>query len=68
MVRPGETIAADGEVEFGQTAIDRSTMTGESVPGEAGEGDTVIGGTIVLTGRIVVRAVRRPAPTPSCRG
>ena len=57
VVRPGETIAADGEVEFGQTAIDRSAMTGESVPGEAGEGDTVIGGTIVLTGRIVVRAV-----------
>ncbi len=57
VVRPGETIAADGEVEFGQTAIDRSTMTGESVPGEAGEGDTVIGGTTVLTGRLVVRAV-----------
>ena len=57
VVRPGETIAADGEVEFGQTAIDRSMMTGESVPGEAGEGDTVIGGTIVLTGRLVVRAV-----------
>jgi heavy metal translocating P-type ATPase len=57
VVRPGEIIAADGEVEFGQTAIDRSMMTGESVPGEAGEGDTVIGGTIVLTGRLVVRAV-----------
>ena len=57
VVRPGETIAADGEVEFGQTAIDRSAMTGESVPGEAGEGDTVVGGTIVLTGRLVVRAV-----------
>jgi heavy metal translocating P-type ATPase len=57
VVRPGEIIAADGEVEFGQTAIDRSMMTGESVPGEAGEGDGVIGGTIVLTGRLVVRAV-----------
>jgi cation-transporting P-type ATPase A/B/Cu+-exporting ATPase len=57
IVRPGEVIAADGEVEFGRTAIDRSTMTGESVPGEADEGDTVIGGTIVLTGRLIVRAV-----------
>jgi len=57
VVRPGETIAADGEVEFGQTAVDRSMMTGESVPGEAAAGDTVIGGTIVLTGRLVVRAV-----------
>jgi cation-transporting P-type ATPase A/B/Cu+-exporting ATPase len=57
VVRPGETIAADGEVEFGQTAVDRSMMTGESVPGEAVEGDGVTGGTVVLTGRVVVRAV-----------
>jgi P-type Cu+ transporter len=57
VVRPGEAIAADGEVEFGRTAVDRSMMTGESVPGEAGEGDAVIGGTIALTGRLVVRAV-----------
>jgi cation-transporting P-type ATPase A/B/Cu+-exporting ATPase len=67
VVRPGETIAADGEVEFGQTAVDRSAMTGESVPGEAGEGDTVIGGTIVLTGRIVVRAVSVGADTQLSR-
>ena len=58
VVRPGETIAADGEVLFGQTAVDRSMMTGESVPAEAGVGDSVVGGTIVLTGRLVVRAVR----------
>ena len=32
-------------------------MTGESVPGEAAEGDSVTGGTVVLTGRLVVRAV-----------
>jgi cation-transporting P-type ATPase A/B/Cu+-exporting ATPase len=57
VVRPGETVAADGEVEFGQTAVDRSMMTGESVPGEAAEGDAVTGGTVVLTGRVVVRAV-----------
>ncbi len=38
VVRPGETIAADGEVEFGQTAVDRSMMTGESVPGRGGRG------------------------------
>ena len=58
VVRPGETIAADGEVLFGQTAVDRSMMTGESVPAEAAEGDGVVGGTIVLTGRLVVRAVK----------
>ncbi len=58
VVRPGQTIAADGEVLFGQTAVDRSMMTGESVPAEAAEGDSVTGGTIVLTGRLVVRAVK----------
>jgi P-type Cu+ transporter len=58
VVRPGETIAADGEVLFGETAVDRSMMTGESVPGEAAEGDTVTGGTVALTGRLVVRAVK----------
>jgi P-type Cu+ transporter len=58
VVRPGETIAADGQVLFGQTAIDRSMMTGESVPGEAAEGDSVTGGTVALTGRLVVRAVK----------
>ena len=63
VVRPGETIAADGEVRFGQTAIDRSMMTGESVPAEAAEGDTVTGGTVVLTGRLVVRADRVGADT-----
>ena len=63
VVRPGQTIAADGEVLFGQTAVDRSMMTGESVPAGAGEGDSVVGGTIVLTGRLVVRAVKVGADT-----
>ena len=58
VVRPGQIIAADGEVMFGQTAVDRSMMTGESVPGEAAEGDSVTGGTVALTGRLVVKTVR----------
>ncbi len=56
IVRPGESIAADGEVLFGRSAVDRSMMTGESVPGEAAERDSVMAGTIALTGRLVVRA------------
>jgi cation-transporting P-type ATPase A/B/Cu+-exporting ATPase len=56
VVRPGETIAADGEVLFGQSAVDRSMMTGESVPADAAEGDSVTGGTVALTGRLIVRA------------
>jgi P-type Cu+ transporter len=58
VVRPGERIAADGEVEFGQSAVDRSMMTGESVPADVAEGDTVAAGTVVVAGRLVVRAVK----------
>jgi Cu+-exporting ATPase len=58
VVRPGERIAADGEVLSGQSAVDRSMMTGESVPVDAAAGDLVTGGTIVLTGRLIVRAVK----------
>jgi Cu+-exporting ATPase len=55
VVRPGETIAADGEVLFGQSAVDRSMMTGESVPAE---GDSVTAGTVAVSGRLIVRAAR----------
>jgi Cu+-exporting ATPase len=58
VVRPGETIAADGEVPFGHSAVDRSMMTGESVPGDVAVGDSVTGGSVALTGRLVVRADR----------
>jgi cation-transporting P-type ATPase A/B/Cu+-exporting ATPase len=58
VVRPGERIAADGQVEFGQSAVDRSMMTGESVPADVAEGDAVTAGTVVMTGRLVVRAVK----------
>jgi heavy metal translocating P-type ATPase len=58
VVRPGERIAADGEVEFGQSAVDRSMMTGESVPADVTEGSLVAAGTVVVAGRLVVRAVK----------
>jgi heavy metal translocating P-type ATPase len=56
VVRPGEKIAADGKVLFGQSEVDRSMMTGESVPAEAAEGDSVVAGTVALSGRLIVRA------------
>jgi cation-transporting P-type ATPase A/B/Cu+-exporting ATPase len=58
VVRPGETIAADGTVLFGQSAVDRSTMTGESVPVDAAEGDSVTAGTVAVSGRLIVRAAK----------
>ncbi|MBW0011354.1 MAG: heavy metal translocating P-type ATPase, partial [Pseudonocardiales bacterium] len=56
VVRPGETIATDGEVVLGHSGVDSSAMTGESAPLEVSEGDPVIGGTIARGGRLVVRA------------
>ncbi len=58
VVRPGETVATDGEVVLGQSAIDRSVMTGESRPVDVGPGDRVLGGTISLNGRVVVEATK----------
>jgi P-type Cu+ transporter len=63
VVRPGETVATDGEVIFGQSAIDRSAMTGESMPADVTLGDTVLGGTVCVGGRLVVRATRLGADT-----
>ena len=58
VVRPGETIATDGQVLLGQSAVDCSSMTGESVPVEVAEGQPVLGGTVVVTGRLIVRATK----------
>jgi P-type Cu+ transporter len=63
VVRPGETIATDGEVLQGHCAVDTSAMTGESAPVEAGPGDVLVGGTVALSGRVVVRASRVGADT-----
>jgi len=58
VVRPGEKIATDGEVVEGHSAVDRSLLTGESVPVEVGPGDEVSGATINAGGRLAVRATR----------
>ena len=58
VVRPGEKIATDGQIESGRSAVDTSMLTGESVPVEAGPGDAVVGATINAGGRLVVRATR----------
>ena len=56
VVRPGETVASDGIVVFGRSSIDRSTMTGEFLPVDVAPDDDVVGGTIAVDGRLVVRA------------
>ena len=55
-VRPGEKIAVDGIVLEGETSIDESMVTGESIPVDKSAGDTVIGSTINNSGTIIFRA------------
>ncbi len=58
VVRPGETVATDGTVTEGQSAVDASLLTGEPMPVDVTAGDTVVGATTNTTGRLVVRATR----------
>ncbi len=58
VVRPGQSVPVDGVIVEGRTALDESALTGESIPVEKGEGDTVIAATINKTGFITFRASR----------
>ncbi|WP_149548422.1 heavy metal translocating P-type ATPase [Streptomyces marokkonensis] len=67
VVRPGEKIATDGTVLEGTSAVDTSMLTGESVPVDVTEGDTVTGATVNAGGRLVVEATRIGADTRLAR-
>ena len=58
VVKPGESIPVDGKIIEGETAVDASALTGESVPVDKGAGDTVSTATINTTGFIRVKATR----------
>jgi len=58
LVRPGEKVAVDGVVVKGNSSVDESMLTGESIPVEKETGDEVIGATINKTGSFVIRATK----------
>ena len=58
LVRPGEKIPVDGNVESGQSAVDESMLTGESVPVEKSAGDSVFGATMNTTGALRLVATK----------
>jgi len=67
VVRPGETIATDGVVVDGASSIDASLLTGESLPVDVESDSRVVGGTINISGRLVVEASRIGADTELAR-
>ena len=58
LVPPGETVATDGVVIEGSSAVDASMLTGESVPVDVGPGAAVTGGTVNVGGLLTVEAQR----------
>ena len=63
VVRPGEIIPADGVVVEGNSSLDVSMLTGESVPTDVAPGDEIVGTTVNLTGRLIARATHVGAET-----
>jgi Cu2+-exporting ATPase len=63
LIRPGNKIPVDGEVLEGESKIDESMLTGESLPVDKKPGDTVTGGTINLMGTFRFRATKVGADT-----
>ena len=63
VVRPGETIPADGVVVDGQAAVNQAAITGEATPVERGAGDAVLAATLAGQGSLTVRVSRVGADT-----
>lgn len=58
VVRPGEKIPTDGQVVYGNSRVDESIATGESMPVEKSEGEEVIGATLNKNGMLKVKATK----------
>jgi Cd2+/Zn2+-exporting ATPase len=67
IVSPGERLPVDGVIAIGQTAVDESPVTGESMPREKGPGDAVFAGTINGNSAIEVEAERRASDSTLAR-
>ncbi|MBR8654852.1 cadmium-translocating P-type ATPase [Achromobacter sp. Marseille-Q0513] len=66
-VRPGERIAADGEIVSGRSAVDQSPITGESLPVEKAEGDPVYAATVNASGSFEYRVTAAAGNTTLAR-
>ncbi len=62
-VKPGESFSCDGVILTGHTSADESMLTGESIPVDKSEGDSVFAGTVNLNGYVTLRASKVGADT-----
>ncbi len=67
IVRPGERVALDGTVVAGESSLDQSAITGESIPVSKGPGDAVLAGTINERGGLEVKVTHRVEDTTLAR-
>ena len=67
LIKPGSRIPVDGVVSEGQSALDMSSLTGESIPVDVREGDEVSAGTLNVSGAFVMEAQRVGADTALAR-
>jgi len=67
LVRPGERVAADGQVTDGVSEVDQATITGEPLPAAKEPGDEVFAGTLNGTGALTVKVTRAAADTVIAR-
>ena len=58
IIKPGEKVPLDGEILSGNSLVDTSALTGESVPRTVGEGETILAGAINQTGSLTVRVTK----------
>ncbi len=66
-VRPGEKVPVDGIIEEGDSSIDESMITGESIPVDKTKGDTVVGATLNKSGTFIYKATKVGADTMLAR-
>lgn len=58
LVRPGERLAVDGVVHSGEAGVDRSLLTGETIPASVVPGQPIEAGTLVLDGALIIEVIR----------
>ncbi len=63
VLRPGDKVPVDGEIVEGESSIDESLVTGESIPVSKSKGEKVVGGSVNLTGAVQFRATKVGADT-----